>query len=99
MVIFKKAEFYKKNSAFYFVFCKIVTTFVNINQIKIKDMERILNIIDGRFGKRVLKPQYRVWWRTITYGSLFFLFFRFVVIPFFEFWEKVIMFLNFVIWG
>lgn len=62
-------------------------------------MKQILYAIDGRFGKRVLLPQYRVWWRLFTYGTLFILFVKFVLFPFFEWWDKVIAFLNYVIWG
>lgn len=59
----------------------------------------IFYAIDGRFGNRVLKPQYRRWWRVLTYGTLAFLFFRFVMCPFFEWWDGVVSFLNYVIWG
>ena len=33
-------------------------------------MEKVLKAIDGRFGNKVLKPQYRVYWRLFTYGTL-----------------------------
>ena len=59
----------------------------------------VLKAVDGRFGKRVLNPQYRRWWRVMTYGALAFLFFRFVVCPFFDWWDGVVRFLNYVIWG
>ena len=59
----------------------------------------VLKAVDGRFGKRVLIPQYRRWWRVMTYGALAFMFFRFVVCPFFAWWDKVVAFLNYVIWG
>ena len=59
----------------------------------------VLKAVDGRFGKRALKPQYRRWWIVMTYGALAFLFFRFVVCPFFAWWDKVVAFLNYVIWG
>ena len=39
-------------------------------------MKKILYAIDGRFGNKVLKPQYRVYWRLFTYGTLFILFFQ-----------------------
>ena len=64
-----------------------------------KIANNIVNGIDGRFGNRVLKPQYRRWWRLMTYGTLFILFVRFVMFPFFEWWDGVVDFLNYVIWG
>ena len=64
-----------------------------------KIVNSIVNGIDGRFGNRVLKPQCRRWWRLMTYGTLFILFVRFVMFPFFEWWNGVVRFLNYVIWG
>nr|DAP89531.1 MAG TPA: hypothetical protein [Caudoviricetes sp.] len=75
----------------------------NVNYIKIqskmKIVMRILYAIDGRFGRRVLKPQYRVWWRLFTYGTLTVLLFRFVFVPILDWWQGVVDFLNYVIWG
>lgn len=62
-------------------------------------MEKVLKAIDGHFGNKVLKPQYRVYWRLLTYGTLFILFFRFVMVPFFNWWDGVVRLLNYVIWG
>lgn len=62
-------------------------------------MEKVLKAIDGHFGNKVLKPQYRVYWRLFTYGTLFILFFRFVMVPFFNCWDGVVRLLNYVIWG
>ena len=62
-------------------------------------MKKILNAIDGRFGRKVLKQPYRNYWRVITYGTLFILFNMFVMVPFFKWWDKVVDFLNYVIWG
>ena len=61
--------------------------------------KRILHAIDGRFGKKVLKDQYRSWWRLMTYGTLVILFIRFVMFPILEWWSGVVDFLNYVIWG
>ena len=60
---------------------------------------KVLYAIDGRFGKKVLKPQYRVWWRLFTYGTLFMLFVRFVLFPFFQWWNGIVSLLNHIIWG
>ena len=62
-------------------------------------MEKVLKAIDGRFGNKVLKTQYRVYWRLLTYGTLFILLFRFVMVPFFNWWDGVVRLLNYVIWG
>lgn len=59
-------------------------------------MKKILYAIDGRFGKKVLKDQYRSWWRLMTYGTLVILF---VMFPILEWWSGVVDFLNYVIWG
>jgi hypothetical protein len=61
--------------------------------------KRILYVLDGRFGNKVLKEQYRGWWRLFTYGTLVILFIRFVMFPFFQWWDGVVSFLNYVIWG
>ena len=61
--------------------------------------KRILHAIDGRFGRRVLKEQYRGYWRLMTYGTLSILFIRFVMFPILEWWQDVVDFLNYVIWG
>lgn len=62
-------------------------------------MKKILYAIDGRFGNKVLKPKYRVYWRLFTYGTLAILFIRFVMVPFFNWWDGVVRLLNYVIWG
>lgn len=62
-------------------------------------MEKVLKAIDGHFGNKVLKPQYRVYWRLFTYGTLFILFLRFVMVPLLNCWDGVVRLLNYVIWG
>lgn len=62
-------------------------------------MKKILYAIDGRFGKKVLKDQYRSWWRLMTYGTLAILFIKFVMFPILERWQGVVDFLNYIIWG
>lgn len=69
------------------------------NQEIMKIVMRILYAIDGRFGNKVLKPQYRSWWRLFTYGTLVILLFRFVLVPILNWWQGVVDFLNYVIWG
>lgn len=59
----------------------------------------ILYAIDGRFGKWVLKPEYRTWWRVATYGTLIALFFMYIFIPFMNWWQGVVDYINYVRWG
>lgn len=74
----------------------LATLIISKNQ---EIMKKILYAIDGRFGKKVLKDQYRNWWRLMTYGTLVILFIRFVMFPILEWWSGVVDFLNYVIWG
>lgn len=55
--------------------------------------------LDGKFGRRVLKPKYRRIWRCLTWGSLAILFFVYILIPFFEFWDRVVSAINYIRWG
>ena len=72
----------------------------NVNNLKNQEiMKKVLYAIDGRFGKKVLKDQYRSWCRLMTYGTLVILFIRFVMFPILEWWSGVVDFLNYVIWG
>lgn len=71
----------------------------NITYIVLDWFIKIIEVLDGKFGKRVLKPKYRRIWRCITWGSLAVLFFIYVLIPFFEFWDKVVRIINYVRWG
>lgn len=55
--------------------------------------------IDGKFGKMVLKPRVRIYWRFFTYGLLVLTFVKFILIPFSQWWEKVVNLLNALAWG
>lgn len=59
----------------------------------------ILYAVDGRFGKWVLKPEYRTWWRVATYGTLIVLFFIYIFIPIMDWWQGVVDYINYVRWG
>lgn len=59
----------------------------------------ILQAIDGKFGKKVLKPKYRIFWRIVTYSGMIYLGCKFVLFPFFEWWDKVVKLMNYIIWG
>ena len=62
-------------------------------------LDTILWALDGKFGRRVLKPKYRRIWRCITWGSLAVLFFIYILIPFFEFWNRFVSAINYIRWG
>lgn len=71
----------------------------NFKYNALEKLDTILWALDGKFGRRVLKPKYRRIWRCITWGSLLVLFFIYVLIPFFEFWDEVICAVNHIRWG
>lgn len=58
-----------------------------------------LQFIDGRFGKRVLKPKFRMIWRIVTYSVMAMLLWKFIVFPLFEAWERMVSFVNYIAWG
>lgn len=58
-----------------------------------------LQFIDGRFGKRVLKPKFRLIWRIVTYSVMAMLLWKFIVFPLFEAWERMVSFVNYIAWG
>lgn len=55
--------------------------------------------MNGRFGKKRLALPYRAWWKCITWVTFSILVFRFVLVPFYMWWDKVVNFLNYIIWG
>lgn len=55
--------------------------------------------MNGRFGKRRLKKPYVYVWCFLTRGTLVWVVFIYVFVPFFAWWGKVVAFLNYVIWG
>lgn len=58
-----------------------------------------LQFIDGRFGKIVLKPKFRLWWRIVTYSVIAILLWKFIVCPLFETWERTVSCVNYVARG
>lgn len=64
----------------------------------LKAILAVLGVIDGRFGRYVLKPQIRYWWRWVTYGTLVVLTFIYILIPIMEWWQAVVDYINYVRW-
>lgn len=65
-------------------------------------MERIIwtvfEFFWGRFGRKKLVKKYRVWWQRFWIVVFVFLFLWGMKI-FLEWWDGVVRFLNYVIWG
>lgn len=55
--------------------------------------------MNGKFGKWVLKPQYRRVWRWLTWGTFVILLFVFVFKPLMDWWDGVVNYLNYWRWG
>ena len=65
-------------------------------------MERIIwtvfEFFWGRFGRKKLVKKYRVWWQRFWIAVFVFIFLWGMQI-FLEWWDGVVQFLNYVIWG
>ena len=65
-------------------------------------MERIIwtvfEFFWGRFGRKKLVKKYRVWWQRFWIDVFVFLILWGMVL-FLEWWDGVVRFLNYVIWG
>lgn len=64
-----------------------------------KYTKHTLGVIDGRFGRYVLKPQYRRYWRAVTYSAIIILLFIYVIVPAMNFWQGIVSYLNYLRWG
>lgn len=78
---------------------KTPPTEINILDYILGVLLMLLNFIDGKFGKRVLKRKFRIVWRFVTYGTIAYLIMRFVFIPLLEWWDGVVHFINYLAWG
>lgn len=74
-------------------------TRVDIVDLLLSIVVGALQFIDGRFGKMVLKPKFRLWWRIVTYSVIAILLWKFIVCPLFETWEQTVSYVNYVAWG
>lgn len=55
--------------------------------------------MNGHFGKHKFNKPYVYVWRFLTWGTLVWVVFTYVFVPFFNWWDRVVSFLNYVIWG
>ena len=62
-------------------------------------MVAIVKALDGKFGNRVLKQPYRAYYRVVVWTTLTVLIWRYLLVPFFGWWDKVIYAMNRIIWG
>ena len=60
---------------------------------------RFFQVLDGKFGRRVLKPKYRRVWRWMTWGTVTILFIVFIFIPFLELLDRIAQIINYIRWG
>nr|DAG90536.1 MAG TPA: hypothetical protein [Herelleviridae sp.] len=61
-------------------------------------MYEIFDFLWGRFGRKKLVKKYRVWWQRF-WIAVFVALFILGMIRFLEWWDGVVRFLNYVIWG
>lgn len=70
-----------------------------MRHLSVKFMVAIVKVLDGKFGNRVLKQPYRDYYRVVVWATLTFLIWRYMLVPFFGWWDKVIHGANNIIWG
>ncbi len=70
------------------------------NMYKIeKAVEATWNFFNGKFGRKVLKQPYRRWWRIFWFVFNAYLVIRYIMFPFFEWWQPIVNKLNYIVWG
>lgn len=74
-------------------------TRINVIDFLLSIVVAVLQFIDGRFGKIVLKRKFRICWRVVTYSLVAIFLWTFVITPFFDAWDRVVNLMNYVIWG
>lgn len=70
-----------------------------MKHLSVKFMVAIVKVLDGKFGNRVLRQPYRDYYRAVVWATLTFLIWRYLLVPFFGWWDKVIYVMNHIIWG
>lgn len=59
----------------------------------------VINFLNGKFGRYRLNQPYRKIWKVITWTTVSVLAWVYVICPFFSWWQGIVDFLNYVIWG
>lgn len=62
-------------------------------------LENVVNVLNGKFGNRVLKQPLRAIWRVLAWSCLFYAIFMLLMVPLLGAWSSVVEFLNDIIWG
>lgn len=70
-----------------------------MRHLSVKFMVAIVKVLDGKFGNRVLRQPYRDYYRVVVWAILVVLIWRYLLVPFFGWWDKVIHGANNIIWG
>lgn len=59
----------------------------------------LYRFLNGRFGKRVLRQPYKKIWQVVMWNLFIYLFSTKVVFPILEWWQGVVNYMNYVVWG
>lgn len=59
----------------------------------------VINFLNGKFGRYRLNQPYRRVWRVITWTTVVVLAWIYVICPFFDWWQGIVNYMNYVIWG
>ena len=59
----------------------------------------VINFLNGKFGRYLLNQPYRRVWRVITWTTVVVLAWIYVICPFFDWWQGIVNYMNYVIWG
>ena len=59
----------------------------------------VINFLNGKFGRYRLNQPYRRVWRVITWTTVVVLALIYVICPFFDWWQGIVNYMNYVIWG
>ena len=59
----------------------------------------VINFLNGKFGRYRLNQPYRKIWKIITWTTVSVLAWVYVICPLFSWWQGIVDFMNYVIWG
>ena len=59
----------------------------------------VINFLNGKFGRYRLNQPYRRVWRVITWTTVVVLAWIYVICPFFDWWQGIVNYMNYVVWG
>lgn len=62
-------------------------------------LENIVNVLNGKFGNRVLKQPLRTIWRVLAWSLFVYAIFMMLIVPLLGAWRGVVELLNDIIWG